>query len=202
MTKSTNIVELCGTAAAAPTVSHKGREETFYIFPLMICRLSGTADTINIIVRESLFDRDILTAGARLRVAGEVRSFNNKSGVGSKLMITVFAREVQRAAAEDEDKNAVELTGTLCRKPILRTTPLGREICDLMVAVNRKYGRSDYLPCITWGRVAQKASEWTVGTRIELVGRLQSRNYIKNIAGISDERTAFEISASQAELET
>ena len=197
MIKSNNKIELRGTCAAAPAVSHSGKEEIFYIFPMTVQRLSGAEDTINVVVREASLDKEIIYEGARLRILGEIRSFNNKSGSGNKLVITVFAKKVERT--DGADSNSAELTGTICKAPVLRITPMGREICDIMLAVNRRYGRSDYLPCITWGRMANKAAQWTVGTRVELEGRLQSREYIKTSDGVSVQKTAFEVSASEIE---
>lgn len=136
---------------------------------------------------------------SKLHVIGELRSFNNKSGQGSKLVITVFAREL--SFQEGDDINSVSLTGAVCKDPNLRTTPMGREICDILLAVNRKYGRSDYLPCIAWGITAKEASSWHVGDRISVNGRIQSRNYIKNIDGQSLEKTAFEVSITDAEID-
>lgn len=197
MTKLNNIVELCGVPGTAPSISHSGRDEVFYTFPMIVQRLSGAEDTINIIVREAVMDKNIVSEGKRIKVTGELRSFNNKSGRGNKLVITVFARHIEPTG--EDDKNTVELAGTICKEPTLRITPMGREICDVMLAVNRKYGRSDYLPCITWGRTARKVSQWPVGTQVELTGRLQSRNYIKTTDNISVEKTAFEVSAALIE---
>ena len=190
-----NRAELRGVLAAAPAFSHTSRGERFYVFPLETRRLSGTADTINVIARESLLrSAEVLEAG-RLYVAGELRSFNNKSGVGAKLVISLFAREI--AFDEGEDMNYVSLEGTVCKPPTLRCTPLGREICDIMLAVNRRCGRSDYLPCICWGRRAREYSALGVGSRLALEGRIQSRQYIKIIDGESVEKVAFEVSASR-----
>lgn len=199
MIKSKNIVELCGSVGAAPEISHYGQSEIFYIFPIIVKRLSGTTDSINVIIRQSDMNEELLIQGRRINVTGELRSFNNKSGVGSRLVITVFAKQIE-AANEETDKNTAQFTGTICKAPTLRVTPMGREICDIMLAVNRRYGRSDYLPCITWGKTAQRSSKWTVGTQIELSGRIQSRNYIKTIDGVSMEKTAFEVSASQINI--
>ena len=129
-------------------------------------------------------------------MGGELRSFNNRSGEGSRLVITVFAREIG-PPEENVWENQVELLGTLCKPPNRRTTPMGREICDLMIAVNRHYGRSDYLPCIAWGQNARLAAGWAVGTRVRVLGRIQSREYIKNINGEPVTRTAFEVSAGE-----
>ena len=191
---SRNFAQLCGVIAAAPTFSHSGRGESFYIFPLEVARLSGATDKINIIVRDELMESVTLNEAEKICVTGELRSFNNKSGEGAKLVITVFAKEI--TLCDDDDMNDVHLIGTLCKKPNLRMTPMGRDICDLMLAVNRRYGRSDYLPCITWGLKAREASEWDTGTVVTLDGRIQSRNYIKIIGGDPVEKTAYEVSVT------
>ena len=188
----TNLVELCGTAETNAVFSHESRGERFYRFPLTIHRLSGTADTLNVIVREHLLSSAAILPGQRLQVSGELRSFNNKHSEGSKLVITVFAHSL--LPADGADANSVALRGTLCKLPNLRTTPMGREICDFMLAVNRHYGRSDYLPCIAWGIKAKETAQWPVGTVVSLTGRVQSRQYVKVIEGAAVEKTAFEVS--------
>ena len=192
---SSNLAVLCGTVAAAPVYSHSSRSESFYTFPLEIMRLSGTADRINVILRSELLESLEVSCDEKLRVIGELRSFNNKSGEGAKLVISVYAKEISFCG--DEDENRIRLIGTLCKKPKLRSTPMGRDICDLMLAVNRRYGRSDYLPCITWGLKARTAAEWDVGTVVELEGRIQSRSYIKLIDEQPVEKTAFEVSVTE-----
>jgi len=196
MDEITNRAELCGTVAEAPGFSHESRSIRFYSFPLTACRLSGAADTVNIVARESLVSAVPVQPGGRLRVAGELRSFNNKSGVGAKLVITVYARELY-SVGDGEDENLVELTGTVCKQPVLRRTPLGREICDLILAVPRRYSRSDYIPVITWGEQAHDAADCGVGTRLKVAGRIQSRRYTKLTDGVPMERTAFELSAAE-----
>ena len=191
---SRNTARLCGVIAAAPTFSHSGRGESFYTFPLEAARLSGATDKINIIVRDELMENVELREAEKICVIGELRSFNNKSGEGAKLVITVFAKELY--LCDDDDLNEVRLIGTLCKKPNLRMTPMGRDICDLMLAVNRRYGRSDYLPCITWGLKAREAAEWDTGTMVTLEGRIQSRNYIKIVGRDPVEKTAFEVSVT------
>ena len=187
-----NHAVLWGVLAAAPTFSHTSRDEHFYTCPVETRRLSGTADIINVIARESLLrSAEVLEAG-RIYVSGELRSFNNRSGEGAKLVITVFAKEI--AIEDGEDVNAVTLDGTLCKTPNLRCTPRGREICDLMLAVNRRCGRSDYLPCICWGRRAREYSLLRVGDQLSLTGRIQSRPYIKLIDGVPVEKVAYEVS--------
>jgi primosomal replication protein N len=190
--KSSNYAMLRGILLEAPSFSHESRGEKFYQFPMQVCRLSGTADTVNVIIRQELAQSVEIGQAEKLCVCGELRSFNNKSGVGPKLIITVFAKELWFDDGEDE--NVIELTGTICKTPNLRTTPMGREICDLMIAVNRRYGRSDYLPCIAWGIRAREAAGWCVGDVVSLTGRIQSRKYTKNIDGKSVEKTAYEVS--------
>ena len=189
-----NYAMLRGVLHDPPRFSHQNRDERFFRFSLDVCRLSGTVDTIQIIARSALLEAlEPGDGGAgKLCVVGQVRSFNNKSGVGARLVITVFARELWFDDGEDE--NVIELRGALCRQPNLRVTPLGREICDLMLAVRRRYGRSDYLPCIAWGNCARAAALWGVGTAVWLTGRIQSRAYLKSENGETVEKTAYEVS--------
>lgn len=189
-----NAAELCGTAGSAPRFSHCSRGADYYTFPLTARRLSGVADTVNVLLPEGLLAPGGIAAGARVRVLGEVRSFNNRSGVGSRLVISVFARAL--LPGEGEDCNRVVLRGTLCKPPNFRRTPMGREICDLMLAVNRRGGKSDYLPCIAWGSAAETASCWRVGTVTGIDGRLQSRIYVKQTELGEEEKTAYEVSVS------
>lgn len=193
-----NLAVLCGAVSERPSFSHSSRDESFYTFPLEIMRLSGAYDRINIIARRELLEELEIKGGEKLRITGEVRSFNNKSGDGARLVISVYAKEL--LFCDDDDENRIHLIGTLCKKPNLRTTPMGRDICDLMLAVNRRYGRSDYLPCITWGSKAREAALWDVGNVTELDGRLQSRSYIKLIDDEPVEKTAFEISVTDIYL--
>lgn len=188
-----NEVILCGTCLEEPVYSHAARSQSFYTLPLLVRRLSGAADTVNITIRETMLGT--AERGTRLYVTGEVRTFNNRSGEWPRLVISVFARTL--APTEEVDENRVRLRGALCKSPNLRTTPMGREICDLILAVNRRYGRSDYLPCICWGSKAREAALWEVGTRLSLEGRIQSRRYSKLTENGSEERTAYEISAAQ-----
>ena len=193
-----NFARLCGTLAGPVVFSHQNRQERFYRFPLCTERLSGTEDIVNVLARERLLQLDLKSA-KRLEITGEIRTFNNPSGEGAKLVISLFARKLALSDA-DTDENLVLLTGTICKPPVLRTTPLGREICDLMLAVNRHYGRSDYLPCLVWGERAFIASEWSVGAVVSLSGRFQSRRYHKTLPdGTVTERTAYEISVAEIE---
>ena len=193
----TNFARLIGVMSAPPAFSHASRGESFYTFALDVARLSGTTDTINIVARSELLSAVEACDTEKLCITGELRSFNNKSGEGAKLVITVFAKEI--LPCDENDLNLICLTGTLCKPPNLRVTPMGRDICDLMLAVNRKYGRSDYLPCITWGLKAREASYWDTGTTVSLEGRIQSRRYIKLIGGEPIEETAFEVSVTEIE---
>ena len=194
-----NRTVLCGIPMAKPELSHECRHERFYSFPLAIRRSSGISDVINIIAPERLLSGTEISEGEKLELSGEVRSYNNKSGVGSKLIITMYAKTINAIFGEDE--NTVLIRGTICKAPTYRKTPMGREICDLMIAVNRKYGRSDYLPCIAWGLRAREASEWSVGDMVSLRGRLQSRSYIKRTDDDIQEKTAYEISIIEIERE-
>lgn len=194
---SNNSVRLCGVMGQAPVFSHSSRGQQFYTFPLEVRRLSGNCDTVNVLVRRQLLDSVEVEERSRICVSGQLRTFNNRRGDGARLVISVFAREIY--LSDEEDANLVELSGTICKPPKLRCTPMGRDICDLMLAVNRHYGRSDYLPCICWGIKAREAASWDVGTKLELKGRIQSRKYIKLTEEGSQEKTAFEVSVTDAE---
>ena len=184
-----NKIVLRGQAAGQPLPSHQNHGVSYYLVPLRVPRLSGVDDMLNVVSA----DPALWTPGEWVSVAGEVRSYNNRTGTGSKLVITVLAREVAPSRLE-EGENRLSLGGALCRRPTLRRTPLGREICDLLLAVNRPYGRADYLPCIAWGSLAAHCGALDVGDRLRLEGRLQSRQYHKLVDGEQVERTAFEVS--------
>lgn len=192
-----NRAVLRGTVSADPEVSHENHGTTYWTFPLTVARLSGAEDRLNVVVSDALLAACPIRTGLGVEVEGEVRSFNNKSGSGSRLIITLYAKSL--IPSEEEPANVLSLAGVLCKPPVLRRTPLGREICDLMLAVNRKYGRADYLPCIAWGSLAQRCGALEVGDGVRVEGRLQSRKYVKVIGSESQERTAFEISVMKAE---
>ena len=192
----TNLVRLSGSPEGQPRYSHSSRGQDFYLLPLRVRRLSGVEDRLNLTLRRELLPA-VEAGGGKLAVTGELRSFNNHRGNGPKLVLTVFVRELE--VWDGEDQNLVRLQGALCRPPKLRCTPLGREIADLMLAVNRRCGRSDYLPCICWGTLARRAQRWDTGQRLQLEGRLQSREYTKITEAGSEIRTAFEVSAARAE---
>lgn len=200
MEQKENRVVLRGTAAGEATLSHQVHGLDFYRFPLSVPRLSGREDRLNILLPAPPEGKTLPQPGDYLEVTGEVRSFNNRSGVGSRLVITVLARSVLPGVGEP--CNQVWLRGTLCKPPILRRTPLGRDICDLLLAVNRRYRRADYLPCIAWGAVAQQAACLHTGQRFTAEGRVQSRVYTKNENGVLTDRTAYEVSVMRpAEVE-
>jgi len=192
-----NYAEISGILTRLPRISHENRGERFYIFPVAVRRLSGTLDTVNVIAREKLLIGLGLSEGVSLHIFGQLRSFNNKSDQGAKLVISLFARSLVMEPCED--RNDILLHGTICKQPNLRITPMGREICDFMLAVNRRYGRSDYLPCIAWGAKARQVAHYDVGTTIALSGRIQSRQYIKLIDDIPNEKTAYEVSVIDLE---
>lgn len=192
-----NHAVLCGTVADAPDFSHENHGVSYNVFPLSVPRLSGAEDRLNVVAARTLLEACPLSPGDRVEVCGEVRSFNNRTGPGSRLVITLYARTLART--EVPPSNRLALSGVLCKPPVLRRTPLGRDICDLMLAVNRKYGRADYLPCIAWGTLAQQCGGLAVGDALRLEGRLQSRAYQKVVDGVAQERTAFEISVMRLE---
>ena len=186
-----NRARLCGTVMTDPAVSHANHGEEFCRFFLSVQRLSGQADLLPVVVSRRTLTENPIQVGDTVTVQGQLRSFNNKSGVGARLVIDLFARSV---TAGGEYCNHIELSGTVCKAPTLRRTPLGREICDVILAVNRRYGRADYLPCISWGAIARETAALTVGSPMALVGRLQSRTYSKALEGGCEERVAYEVS--------
>ena len=197
MTNQTrNEVLLEGIPVGAPEPSHENHGQLFYRQILEVPRLSGTADRLPLLVRQTQLP--LLKEGVPLRVEGQLRSFNNRSGLGRRLVLTVYARSLQPGLGEPV--NRILLAGTLCKPPIYRRTPLGREICDVMLAVPRQYQRTDYIPCILWGRTAQCAADLPVGAQIALAGRLQSRGYVKVLPEGAEERTAYELSAMELEI--
>lgn len=185
---------LRGVAAAAPTLSHENHGVAYETFPLSVLRLSGSEDRVNVIAARPLLEQCPVAVGTPLEVEGEVRSFNNKSGRGSRLVITLYARSLRKGGGEPA--NDLVLAGVLCKPPVFRRTPLGRSICDLMLAVSRRYGRADYLPVIAWGQLAVQAARLQVGDTLSLEGRVQSRTYRKVLEdGTAQERVAYEVSA-------
>ena len=192
MDNNFNRVQLCGTVDSAPALSHVNHGVSFYKFTLAVERLSGLADKLTVIAAQPLLESAAIREGDTVTVRGQLRSFNNKSGQGSRLVISVFVRELIPGGAAPF--NQIQLSGILCKTPTLRRTPLGREICDLILAVNRRYGRAAYLPCIAWGAIAQQTAILPVGSRLTVEGRVQSRGYTKTVDGVGQERTAYEVS--------
>lgn len=200
-----NKIELCGVIASVPELNHKTYGENFYGFRLSCSRKSTEKDMLPIIVSDRLVEIKDLQVGKKILVKGQVRTFNKHiSDDKRKLLITVFARDVWEVEEESESapefNNNVKLSGYICKPPVYRVTPKGREIADVLIAVNRTYGKSDYIPCITWGRNARYTGNLDVGTRVDVEGRLQSREYTKKLDdGTEEIRTAYEISVSRIE---
>lgn len=191
-----NRIFLRGSLAGLPAFSHENHGRRFYRFAMEVPRLSGALDTLQIVASEQLLNETEITEGESIAIRGQVRSFNSKHENGRKLIISVYAESLE--VCDGEGANELSLCGTICKTPVFRRTPLGREICDVMLAVNRQYRRTDYLPCILWGQTAQMVAGLEVGTKICLEGRLQSREYIKVLESGSEKRTAYEISAISA----
>lgn len=197
MEYTANRVILRGSLAGLPAFSHENHARRFYRFFLEVERLSGTADVLPVIAAEDVLNTMDLSGGGRIEVRGQLRSFNSRAPSGRRLILSVYAAELE--TSDEGPENLVELTGALCKPPVYRRTPLGREICDVMLAVSRPYHRTDYLPCILWGRTAQAAAQLPPGAQLALTGRLQSREYVKLLPGGSETRVAYEVSAAAAE---
>ena len=193
---SNNLVTLSGYAQGAPCYSHTLYKEAYYTLYLRVPRLSGTEDLLPVTVGEHLF-ASLPRPGEGVWVRGQLRSYNRHGPSGNRLVVTVFARELQLLEPRDGCENLVHLRGFVCKKPVYRTTPFRREITDLLLAVNRSFHRSDYLPLIAWGKNARLCESLRVGDAIETVGRFQSREYQKlQPDGSAVFRTAYEVSAS------
>lgn len=198
MEHSNNMITLRGSLQELPVYSHENHGRKFYRFILEVPRLSGTVDLLPVIAQEQMVMALDPSGGSMLTVTGQIRSHNQKDEGRRHLMIFVFADSV--TVEDGEPVNDVTLEGTLCKEPIYRRTPLGREICDVMLAVPRAFRRADYLPCILWGRTAQDISNCHTRDRICINGRLQSRTYTKLTEDGPQERTAYEISALGAQI--
>ena len=197
MEQTTNTITLRGTLLALPKLSHSNHGKQFYRFTLEVPRLSGAVDLLPVVAEERLVMELDPTAGDMLTVVGQVRSHNQRSEDGRHLLIFVFASSI--LVEYGEPLNEVYLQGPLCREPTFRRTPLGRDICDAMLAVPRAFHRADYLPCIVWGRTAQDISNCHTRDVVAIHGRLQSRIYTKITPEGAQDRTTYEISAMQAE---
>ncbi len=213
----TNLLEnnhlvLVGKVTSDKTYSHEIYGEKFYIFDLEVPRLSSAVDIIPITVSERLLTDLNLEIGTKLSIEGQFRSYNSYQNERNKLILTVFAKDIVEIKdepkiedSEEEKKdvvtNEVTLSGYVCKKPIYRQTPFDREISDLLLAVNRAYNKSDYIPCIAWGRNARFCQNMEVGTEVKIVGRVQSRKYEKKFEdGTSETRIAYEVSISSMEI--
>ena len=192
-----NHIDLIGSLASAPQFSHDNHGRRFFSFFLEVERLSGTIDRLLVLASEQLLRTTATQEGDALHITGQIRSFNSRTPGRHRLIISVLAEQMS-VCGEPHDNLAV-LTGVICKEPVYRRTPLGREICDVMLAVNRPYRRADYIPCILWGRTAQEAASFPVGTTLTLTGRLQSRDYLKLLGSESEQRTAYEVSVITAE---
>ena len=204
-----NHLVLVGKVTSDKRFSHEIYGEKFYIFDLEVPRLSGNADIIPITISERLLEAEGLEIDKKVIIEGQFRSYNSYQNERNKLVLTVFAKDVKFVENQDEEiqaskdfvSNEVILNGYICKKPIYRQTPFGREIADLLLAVNRAYNKSDYIPCIAWGRNARFCENIEVGTEVKIVGRVQSRTYEKKYEdGTSETKIAYEVSISSLEV--
>ena len=198
MEHTCNTVTLRGSLHALPEISHENHGKQFYRFYLEVPRLSGAVDILPIIADERILNSIDLSGGEMITVIGQIRSHNFRENGIRRLMVFVYATFL--AAEDGEPINDVTVCGPLCKEPTYRRTPLGREICDVMLAVPRAFHRADYLPCILWGRTAQEVSLCHVRDEVTVCGRLQSRIYTKQTEDGPQERTAYEISALTAQI--
>ena len=198
MEHTVNQINLRGSLKTLPTFSHENHGKRFYRFLLDVPRLSGAVDTLPIIADYRTLCRLDLSGGEMLTVSGQIRSHNIRQNGVRRLMIFVYAMDI--LSEDGEPLNDCIIEGPLCREPTYRRTPLGREICDVMLAVPRAFNRADYLPCILWGRTAQEIATCHTSERIRICGRLQSREYTKLTETGTETRTAYEISALTADI--
>ena len=200
-----NHLILVGKVVSEKKYSHEIYGEKFYVFNMEVVRLSSTTDIIPITVSERLLTDIDLSIGKKLSVEGQFRSYNNYENEKNRLILTVFAKEITEVEDDEEEKNEITnevvLIGYVCKKPIYRQTPFGREIADVLLAVNRAYNKSDYIPSIAWGRNARFCQNIEVGTEVKITGRIQSRTYDKKFEdGTSETRVAYEVSIASMEI--
>lgn len=204
-----NHLTLVGKVTSEKRFSHEIYGEKFYIFDLSVPRLSGNADMIPVTISERLLTIQDITIGNNLKIDGQFRSYNSYDNERNKLILTVFAKDVEFLEEQDEEveirkdqvSNEVILDGFICKKPIYRKTPFGREISDILLAVNRAYNKSDYIPCIAWGRNARFCENVPIGTEVKIIGRVQSREYEKKYEdGTVEKKIAYEVSVSSLEV--
>ena len=198
-----NKISLVGEVISSPKLSHETHNEKFYTVKVDVKRLSGDIDTLEIIISEKLYDIEKIKLGTRYYIEGEIRSYNYyvSETERRKLVINIFAKNLSIAEeTDDECLNNFELVGHICKEPIYRKTPFDREISDILLAVNRLYGKSDYLPCIAWGRNAKFAeTNLNVGDKAKITGRFQSREYLKKNGETEEKKVAYEISLAGIE---
>ena len=195
----TNSITLRGILQELPQFSHENHCRRFYRFTLSVERLSGAVDQLPVIAEEALIMNLDPCGGEMIRVEGQIRSHNYRTESGRRLLVFVFATSV--LSEDGEPLNDCVIEGPICKEPTFRRTPLGREIADLLIAVNRPYGKSDYIPCICWGRNARFASSFEVGTRCAVWGRIQSREYMKKLSEeTAEKRVAYEVSVNKLDL--
>ena len=199
-----NHLVLRGKIVSDKSYSHEIYGEKFYVFNLEVIRLSSTVDIIPITISERLLTGLDLEIGKKVVVEGQFRSYNNYENERNRLILTVFAKEINEIEGEEDKEevtNEVTLVGYVCKKPIYRQTPFGREIADVLLAVNRAYNKSDYIPSIAWGRNARFCQNMEVGTEVKITGRVQSRNYEKKFEdGTTQTRVAYEVSIASMEI--
>ncbi len=198
-----NQVSMMGEIVSEFQFSHEVFGEGFYMVDIAVNRLSNYADYIPLMVSERLVNTEEDYMGQLIRVTGQFRSYNRHEEKKNRLVLSVFVRELEFLDEIDENEktNQIFLDGYICKEPIYRKTPLGREIADVLLAVNRSYGKSDYIPCICWGRNARFASGFEVGSHIQILGRIQSREYVKRInEEEAERRVAYEVSVSKVDL--
>lgn len=204
-----NHIIMVGKVTSDKRFSHEIYGEKFYIFDLSVPRLSGNSDIIPITISERLLEKEDLEIDKKIIVEGQFRSYNSYQNERNKLVLTVFAKDVKFIENQDEEiqaskdfvSNEVTLNGYICKKPIYRQTPFGREISDILLAVNRAYNKSDYIPCIAWGRNARFCQNLEVGSQVKVVGRVQSRTYEKKHEdGTVETRVAYEVSIGSLEV--
>ena len=191
-----------GEIASEFEFSHEVFGEGFYMLELLVKRLSDSFDRIPVMISERLIDVTKEYRGEFIQISGQFRSYNRHEEKKNRLVLSVFAREAVFAEATDDKikSNQIFLDGFICKPPVYRKTPLGREIADMLVAVNRPYGKSDYIPCISWGRNARFAANFEVGSRVQIWGRIQSREYVKRLEDDrTEKRIAYEVSVSKLE---
>lgn len=203
--QNNNTIGIIGVISSEYVFSHEVFGEGFYNIDIEVSRLSDNSDILPVTISERLMDKKDFTIGSLIYITGQIRSYNNyiESENRNRLVLTVFARDYKILDIDaNENPNDVYLNGYVCKHPVYRTTPFGREIADLLLAVNRSYNKSDYIPCIAWGRNARFANKLVVGDNIKIWGRMQSRNYQKKLEdGEILEKTAYEVSVSKLEYE-